>query len=215
MPTNAQDIKRDEAILELRASGKTFREIGEQFGITRQRAQQIWERSVVPRDPTSCWCGETIPVQIGPGSRQKYCTPEHRPKAVPMSRQRGGRGVNRRSYAKCGTCKSPYGELRASSLCGDCQSEISARRRVHYARLAQTQGQVCAICGSAELGVTKTGKPRKLALDHCHATGEVRELLCTNCNLMLGNARDSAEILELGAAYIRKHATVLKLAEAA
>lgn len=39
----------------------------------------------------------------------------------------------------------------------------------------------CAICGSTE----------KLCIDHNHATGEVRGLLCNLCNFALGHFQDS------------------------
>jgi hypothetical protein len=54
----------------------------------------------------------------------------------------------------------------------------------------------CAICGEPP-------GSRKLAVDHCHTTGRVRGLLCTNCNKMIGHGRDSPELLEKGAEYVR------------
>jgi hypothetical protein len=42
-------------------------------------------------------------------------------------------------------------------------------------------------------------------VDHCHTTGEVRELLCRDCNLILGLAGDDPSLLESQAAYLRKH----------
>jgi len=42
----------------------------------------------------------------------------------------------------------------------------------------------------------------RLAVDHCHKTGKVRGLLCTQCNLSLGNAFDDAHILRRLAEYI-------------
>lgn len=65
--------------------------------------------------------------------------------------------------------------------------------------LAEAQNNVCAICGEQE----KAGRP--LNIDHCHATGVVRSLLCSRCNWGLGNFRDNPELMELAAAYIRSH----------
>lgn len=45
-----------------------------------------------------------------------------------------------------------------------------------YERLLAVQDGKCAICRRA------TGKARRLAVDHDHATGEVRGLLCKPCN---------------------------------
>jgi hypothetical protein len=44
------------------------------------------------------------------------------------------------------------------------------------------QGSVCAICATS---VNGSGK-RRFHLDHCHASGRVRGVICTACNTMLG-----------------------------
>lgn len=66
-----------------------------------------------------------------------------------------------------------------------------------YEAMLEVQGGVCAMCGGTQ--------ERALNVDHCHETGRVRALLCTPCNGMLGNARDSIENLERGITYLRKY----------
>lgn len=66
-----------------------------------------------------------------------------------------------------------------------------------YLQMLDKQGGVCACCGVPPQG--GTGKDRMLHVDHDHATGDVRWLLCGNCNHMLGHARESPEILRRGA----------------
>ncbi len=76
----------------------------------------------------------------------------------------------------------------------------------HYDRLLRTQGNVCAVCGMAEGGRrSRFGQFVRLSVDHDHDTGQIRELLCSGCNLMLGCAKDSADLLETAARYLRKH----------
>lgn len=59
-----------------------------------------------------------------------------------------------------------------------------------YQRLYEAQGGVCAICQRA------TGARRRLAVDHDHATGYVRGLLCKTCNYkVLGHFRDDTQAL--------------------
>lgn len=65
-----------------------------------------------------------------------------------------------------------------------------------YERLYQAQSGVCAICKRA------TGKTRRLSVDHDHATGKVRGLLCRPCNDMLGHARDSYMFFYRAANYL-------------
>lgn len=63
------------------------------------------------------------------------------------------------------------------------------------------QGGRCDICGADKPEGNGTWH-----VDHDHATGAVRGLLCLNCNALLGHARDSELILEFAAAYLRRHA---------
>ena len=71
--------------------------------------------------------------------------------------------------------------------------------------LAEQQG-ACAVCRTAP-GVVGTGNSSKgtLAVDHCHATGTYRGLLCTNCNLGIGSFFENPDLLIAAAEYIKKH----------
>ena len=76
-----------------------------------------------------------------------------------------------------------------------------------YAEMYRKQDGKCAICRQPELGKDRHGNVRVLAVDHCHESGAVRELLCYACNSMLGQARDKIETLEAGIAYLKKHSS--------
>ena len=68
--------------------------------------------------------------------------------------------------------------------------------------LFNLQGKKCAIC--------KSDSPsRRWDTDHCHATGVVRGILCSSCNLMLGHGRDDEEILLSAVKYL-KTARIIK-----
>lgn len=58
--------------------------------------------------------------------------------------------------------------------------------------LFKKQNGLCAICNSKE----------KLVVDHDHKTGEVRGLLCNNCNIALGIMKDSPDILRAAFHYL-------------
>jgi len=66
-----------------------------------------------------------------------------------------------------------------------------------YDAIASAQGWTCALCRKAEKN------PRKrLAVDHCHQTGEIRGLLCTSCNHMLGRMGDTVDGVRRVLAYL-------------
>lgn len=71
-----------------------------------------------------------------------------------------------------------------------------------YVRLLQRQNGVCAICHGQETAKTRTGGLKPLAVDHCHATGVIRGLLCHACNQILGFARDNTRTLQTAISYL-------------
>jgi hypothetical protein len=66
----------------------------------------------------------------------------------------------------------------------------------HYEKLKAFQGGVCFICQRA------TGKVKALAVDHNHATGVVRGVLCGICNQLIGHLRDDPERARRIATYL-------------
>jgi len=73
-----------------------------------------------------------------------------------------------------------------------------------YNTLLQKQNGVCAICGKVHNHLSKTGKPRRLFVDHDHNTNEIRGLLCHSCNVALGLFKDSTESLAKAILYLQK-----------
>lgn len=63
--------------------------------------------------------------------------------------------------------------------------------REGYDKVHEQQQGVCAICGKAETSTNQHGLKR-LAVDHDHATGKFRGLLCQSCNVKLGVLEDRA-----------------------
>ena len=74
-----------------------------------------------------------------------------------------------------------------------------------YNQMHSAQNGVCAICGQPETRITRNGKPRLLAVDHCHSSNKVRGLLCGNCNPMIGYAKDSIEVLGRAIEYLNSY----------
>jgi hypothetical protein len=69
-----------------------------------------------------------------------------------------------------------------------------------YNTLLAKQAGVCALCRHPTRRGTYGGN---LDVDHDHATGKVRGLLCTSCNHALGVLGDNVEGLELALKYLK------------
>jgi hypothetical protein len=65
-----------------------------------------------------------------------------------------------------------------------------------YESMFKKQSGACAVC------FEKSDK--HLDVDHDHVTGEVRGLLCSRCNLLLGNVNDDCDVLENAIRYLMK-----------
>lgn len=73
-----------------------------------------------------------------------------------------------------------------------------------YDRLLNEQSGVCAICERPE-SVERGGKSEWLSVDHCHTTGKVRGLLCSQCNHAIGKLNDDPELMRRAISYLRSH----------
>lgn len=66
-----------------------------------------------------------------------------------------------------------------------------------YDEMLEAQGGKCAICGR-----TPEEEGRRLSVDHDHKTGQVRGLLCRNCNAALGFFQDDFHLLRRAINYL-------------
>ena len=99
------------------------------------------------------------------------------------------------------------------SRCRQCQNETVRNYRLwtkfgitedDYNAMEQSQSGVCAICGQPETRL-KFGKTTKLAVDHNHETGEIRELICFRCNVVMGRIEENTDLCDKIKAYLLKH----------
>lgn len=74
-----------------------------------------------------------------------------------------------------------------------------------YEAMLRQQGGVCAICGKGETRLNRRGEPKSLCVDHNHATGAVRALLCHKCNNALGCLGESVALFRVAIAYLEQH----------
>ena len=69
-----------------------------------------------------------------------------------------------------------------------------------YEKRLNDQNHRCKICGNTWAG----GPANVFSVDHDHKTGQVRGLLCMACNILIGMAKDSTEILQNAIQYLGK-----------
>lgn len=70
-----------------------------------------------------------------------------------------------------------------------------------YDSLFLSQNKKCSIC-TTDLSVLDL---RHIHLDHCHKTGNIRNILCRYCNLGLGKFKDNQELIFNSMLYLQKH----------
>lgn len=125
---------------------------------------------------------------------------------------------------ECAVCDEEFTpKYYNQTLCvkAECKREASLRRNAKYYRknkfdllkeqvkkygitvedfnkMLEEQGGVCAICKS------NCNINRRLCIDHCHTTGKVRGLLCSECNSGIGKLKDDKELLKSALAYLEE-----------
>lgn len=188
----------------------------------------VWLRDVeAKRCPT---CGEYKPLDMycrnrsGRGGLGCYCKDCERKRSA--NRRQEGKNTVRaipdtKQCSKCGHVKpgcefsrntaSPDGLVAHCKLCA---LDYAMRKSYgitldDYMHMFEHQAGRCAVCSN-------TAKPpmpgqrfvERLVVDHDHATGTVRGLLCDNCNRALGLVHDSEGVLLAAVDYLRSHKIV-------
>lgn len=75
-----------------------------------------------------------------------------------------------------------------------------------YNRQLEAQDNKCAICRTSDPG--KSGRyagPCRFAVDHNHDTGQIRALLCGQCNKGLGHFKDNPDLLREAYRYLEQY----------
>lgn len=93
--------------------------------------------------------------------------------------------------------------LRAAGLSPEWIYRLRHRFKLEpekYMAMVEAQGGKCKICLVEEPRSTS----KRLFVDHCHRTGVIRGLLCSNCNSALGHAKDQPAILRKMAEYLER-----------
>ncbi len=101
--------------------------------------------------------------------------------------------------AYCKPCHSNRGNASRERHGGHRNYHLKRRYGITAAEadaILAEQGGLCAICRTAPAA----------QVDHNHATGKVRGLLCFNCNGGLGQFRDDVNVMQSAIGYLSDHA---------
>lgn len=121
---------------------------------------------------------------------------------------------------KCLACNDLFsvsGNAKAQKYCGLKCQKMHLRYGIDeykYEDMLISQNYTCAICKNPETATDiRTGKIYELSVDHCHTTGQVRGLLCTNCNTAIGALQDSIPNLLSAIDYLEANSDLEPTAE--
>lgn len=129
---------------------------------------------------------------------QRICTTCNTPKAE--------RFMSKASPHRCKACARAA--LKAWVAANPSEYERARRKshlKKHYGITAEqfdamlaAQGGQCAICSEPPTDA-RGFRPH---VDHCHASGKIRGILCGRCNKALGQFKDDASLLRRAIAYL-------------
>ena len=130
--------------------------------------------------------GSTDPSPIDPHRRCRQCE-----QLLPREQFPGRDRI-------CEDCLPLY---RQEQLAKQMQPRLGKKARKAVAELIAIQGNRCAICGCSG----EDAPHKRLVLDHDHATGRIRAMLCLQCNSGLGQFRDNPALLAAAIRYLQEH----------
>lgn len=96
--------------------------------------------------------------------------------------------------AHCKACDHQYVVRRRKTVRDSNLKNLYALSLAEYEQQLKAQGGRCAICQEAPNG-------RSLDVDHNHHTGQIRGLLCSPCNLLVGRLEADPRRCQAAMAY--------------
>ena len=110
-------------------------------------------------------------------------------KMKPSSEFSVSRGNKNGLNDKCKECLNPYRRLYPYNI-----------TKKEYDKMLEVQDNKCIICGVEFNSQVKKTTP---CIHHDHHTGEVKGILCNNCNLGFGMFKDDVELMQKALNFFR------------
>ena len=103
-----------------------------------------------------------------------------------------------RSFREARASRETSEEKRRRERANQVKSKYGITLEEAESMLA-AQGGECRICGTNDFS------QRTWHIDHCHTTGKVRGILCSECNLGLGKFIDDTSLLRAAIDYLEEY----------
>lgn len=151
----------------------------------------------MPPDTKKCGtCGEVKPTTDFYKKKSKGCPHGLRSACIPCTI------ATTSAYARANPELRKQVYARSAAKNPTYQREYWLRKKYglsmeDWQAMLDSQNGVCAICSLED-------KNGNLHVDHCHATGVIRGLLCGPCNKALGLFRDRTDNLDNAITYLRR-----------
>ena len=138
--------------------------------------------------------GDFYKKSAGPDGHSCYCKQCNKERAKEWKRTPKGKLSQRLSWQR--RDKKRFKQIQIKSRYGLSEEQ----------QKTLMQKESCELCGRAFSG-------REPCIDHDHANGMIRGLLCMRCNTMLGYAKDDPGVLRKAADYLESHSVSLRTAQ--
>lgn len=119
------------------------------------------------------------------------------PDSVPKGRRHANWKGGHRNRGSLAWCAKVLGRLK--ERCKERGIAAPTCTPEEFWEWYSVQEKICGICGTDEDELKG-----RLVVDHDHATGEVRALLCGNCNTLIGVAQESPAVCEKASQFLRE-----------
>ncbi len=137
--------------------------------------------------------------------RNKYMR-EYNKRPDVVARKKARKDANPRKYADKWASWAAAWRAKNPERWRAYQRGVQLKRKYgitteEYDAIFASQGGVCAVCKGTDVG--RNGHSY-MPVDHDHASGYVRGILCNPCNKMIGHGRDNIGLFELAIAYLKR-----------
>lgn len=181
-----------------------------------ERTCEYCEKPFTPKRPTRRFCSKACSTRSWRNNAEyarllaegkKQCSKCEEIKSLENFHRRTGAGRGG-WVSRCKGCISAYyAKHNAKDHVRERKRELKLAQRYgitleEYDRMLANQGHRCVICQREH-----NDAQGPLHVDHCHATGQIRGLLCRSCNTAIGAFEDDRRRLIAAAAYLERNST--------